>query len=238
MRRAGQLARKMLELSCYLAQPGVTTNEIDALVHAQIVGAGAYPAPLNYRGFPKSICSAVNHEICHGIPSDRPLQDGDMVKFDVSVYTEEGYFGDNCATVMVGDVDERGQELVKVTAEALTAAIEGCGPGACLSDVGATIHDLAETHGFESVERWGGGAGVQHNANAPPPLVRILRTTPTFPPGTVGTASGRPSTPPRSCSTFGTGTGSGSCPEWCSRSSPCWSRGRSSAACWGTTGPW
>ena len=71
----------------------------------------------------------------------------------MSVYTDEGYFGDNCATVMVGEVDEKGQKLVRVTAEALTAAIDGCGPGSCLSDIGATIHAMADANGFESVEK-------------------------------------------------------------------------------------
>jgi methionyl aminopeptidase len=83
---------------------GRSTNDIDAEVHASIVAMGVYPAPLNYRGFPKSLCSAVNHEVCHGIPTDRKLQSGDICKFDVSVFTEDGYFGDNCATVLVGVV--------------------------------------------------------------------------------------------------------------------------------------
>lgn len=173
--RAGALARSMLELTCSLAKPGVTTNEIDAVVHEAILDKGAYPAPLNYRGFPKSVCAAVNEEICHAIPDDRPLKAGDIAKFDVSIYTDEGYFGDNCATVVVGgDVDARGQQLVHVTAECLTAAIAQCQVGGCLTDVGAAIHDIADKNGLESVDRFcGHGIGrgfhmqpmVQHYRN-------------------------------------------------------------------------
>ena len=82
-------------------QVGRTTDSIDAEVHDFIVAEGFYPAPLNYRGFPKSLCAAVNHEICHGIPNARALEDGDVCKFDVSVFSPEGFFGDNCATILV-----------------------------------------------------------------------------------------------------------------------------------------
>ena len=113
IRSAGRLAREMLDLACSLAKPGITPDEIDARVHAAIVEAGAYPAPLNYRGFPKSICAAPNEVICHGIPDDRPLVDGDIVSFDVSLYIG-GVFGDNCATVPVGAVDAAGLKLIEV----------------------------------------------------------------------------------------------------------------------------
>ena len=124
--RAGQIARRMLELTCSLVEEGISTDDIDRQVHDQIIAEGAYPAPLNYLGFPKSVCASVNEEICHGIPNDRTLRAGDIAKFDVSIYTSEGFFGDNCATVTVGEVDARGQELVTVTAEALNTAIAGC----------------------------------------------------------------------------------------------------------------
>jgi methionyl aminopeptidase len=96
------VAREVLEFACSLAVAGRSTDSIDAEVHAAILRRNVYPAPLNYRGFPKSLCAAVNEEICHGIPNDRPLENGDIAKFDVSIYTGEGYFGDNCATVVVG----------------------------------------------------------------------------------------------------------------------------------------
>jgi len=102
MRAAAQLARRSLDLACRLAVPGTTTDEIDTAVHEAIVAAGAYPSPLNYAGFPKSMCSSVNEVICHGIPDERPLQFGDVVSFDVSCFLN-GVHGDNCATVIVGD---------------------------------------------------------------------------------------------------------------------------------------
>ena len=105
LRRAGRLARTVLEVACRQCQVGVTTAEINAVVHETILAAGAYPSPLNYMGFPKSVCASVNEVICHGIPDDRPLAFGDVVSLDVSCYTAEGVHGDNCATVIVGDSD-------------------------------------------------------------------------------------------------------------------------------------
>ena len=117
MRRAARLARKALDVACQLVQVGVTTDHIDATVHAYLIDHGAYPSPLNYAGFPKSLCTSVNEVICHGIPDLRPLQFGDVVSIDVSCYVTSdndnddapgrsspvGVHGDNCATVIVGD---------------------------------------------------------------------------------------------------------------------------------------
>lgn len=105
MRKAARLARKVLDLACAVAQPGVTTDEVDTIVHEAIIAAGAYPSPLNYAGFPKSVCSSINEVICHGIPDGRPLQVGDVVSFDVSCFLN-GVHGDNCATIIVGDRDD------------------------------------------------------------------------------------------------------------------------------------
>ena len=105
MRTAARLARRVLDEACALAAPGVTTDDIDAAVHKAIVGAAAYPSPLNYCRFPKSVCASVNEVICHGIPNVRPLEMGDVVSFDVSCYVN-GVHGDNCATVIVGDVND------------------------------------------------------------------------------------------------------------------------------------
>jgi methionyl aminopeptidase len=103
MRQAAKLAANVLRKACALAKyPGITTDEIDTAVHNLIIAAGAYPSPLNYAGFPKSVCSSVNEIICHGIPDLRPLQFGDVVSFDVSCFLN-GVHGDNCATVIVGD---------------------------------------------------------------------------------------------------------------------------------------
>lgn len=102
MRQAARLARRTLDLACQVAKPGVTTDQVDAVVHDALCAVGAYPSPLNYAGFPKSLCSSVNEVICHGIPDTRPLQVGDVVSFDVSCFYD-GVHGDNCATVIVGD---------------------------------------------------------------------------------------------------------------------------------------
>ena len=175
MRAAGQLASAALDKACSLAAPGVTADEIDAQVHDAIVAWGAYPAPLNYRGFPKSICASVNDVICHGIPDTTPLQAGDVVSFDVSVYLN-GVFGDNCATVCVGDddtIDEGARVLVRAAEEALDAAVAVCGPGACLTEVGAACHAVADRYECSTVRKYcGHGIGDQFHML---PLVQHFR---------------------------------------------------------------
>jgi len=182
MRTAARLARRVLDYACSLAQPGVLTDDIDTAVHEAIVSAGAYPSPLNYANFPKSLCSSINEVICHGIPDKRPLQRGDIVSFDVSCFIG-GVHGDNCATVIVGDeqeVDEigtdwrgvpyrahwpspeeealmrSGRRLVHATRESLYAAIEAIGPGRCLTDIGAAIQDVADSYGYSTVGKYQG----------------------------------------------------------------------------------
>jgi methionyl aminopeptidase len=102
MRAAGKLAAQVLEHACSLAKPGVTTDAIDRAVHEMVVAAGAYPSPLNYGRFPKSVCTSVNEVVCHGIPDDRQLQEGDIVNIDVTVYLD-GYHGDTSRMVYVGE---------------------------------------------------------------------------------------------------------------------------------------
>uniref|UniRef100_A0A7S2PRI4 Methionine aminopeptidase n=1 Tax=Leptocylindrus danicus TaxID=163516 RepID=A0A7S2PRI4_9STRA len=155
-----------------MAKPGITTDEIDKVVYQEIVSRGAYPSPLNYCGFPKSLCSSINEIICHGIPDARPLQYGDVVSFDVSCFVG-GVHGDNCGTVIVGDNGddakdnkfsevvsadriERSQLLVKAAREALAAGIEVCRPGACLTDVGAAIHQVCDRYGYDTVREYRG----------------------------------------------------------------------------------
>jgi methionyl aminopeptidase len=182
MRDAARLARRVLDHACSLAKPGVETEEIDTVVHEEIIRLGGYPSPLNYHGFPKSVCSSINEVICHGIPDSRPLQNGDIVSFDVSCFVG-GVHGDNCATVIVGDeqdndeigVDWRGvpyrakfdtpeeesmfrsgRRLVHATRESLYAAIAGCGPGSCLTEVGAAIQEVADDYGYSTVTKYRG----------------------------------------------------------------------------------
>lgn len=185
MRAAAQLARQVLDKACKEATVGRTTDEIDEIVHNAICDAGAYPSPLNYAGFPKSLCASVNEVICHGIPSvTRELQYGDVVSFDVSCFLD-GVHGDNCATIIVGDEEtedgsvagkdwrgvpyrvtfdseeeqayfEKARLLVKVTRESLFDAIDVCKPGACLSDIGGAIQDKADAYNFSTVEKYRG----------------------------------------------------------------------------------
>ncbi|KAJ8736269.1 hypothetical protein PYW08_006925 [Mythimna loreyi] len=150
---------KGMEISCKLAanilqklgpfiQPGITTDAIDEVAHNLAVEAGAYPSPLLYNGFPKSVCTSVNNVVVHGIPDLRPLEDGDIVNVDITVFYK-GYHGDCSKTFLVGDaVDDRGLQLVRVTEECLDVAIRGCGPGVPFSEIGNKIYRHARKHGL------------------------------------------------------------------------------------------
>jgi methionyl aminopeptidase len=128
LRKSARLARKVLEFALSHAKPGVSTDAIDKLAHEEILKHGAYPSPMNYYGFPKSICTSVNEVVCHGIPDNRVLQEGDIISIDVSVYLD-GYHGDNCGTVVVGKGDPKLQHLIQSTKDAVQKAIEVCKPG-------------------------------------------------------------------------------------------------------------
>ncbi|KAG9024117.1 Methionine aminopeptidase 1D, mitochondrial, partial [Serendipita sp. 407] len=125
MRRACALARESLDYAGHVlgTWPAVTTLQIDALVHNFIVSRGAYPSPLNYNGFPKSICTSVNNIISHGIPDQRPLQEGDIVNIDVTVYLD-GYHGDTSRSFAIGNVDEKGKHLLATAYEARRIGID------------------------------------------------------------------------------------------------------------------
>jgi methionyl aminopeptidase len=129
LRRSARLARKILDFANSLAKPGITTEEIDILTHEEIIKHGAYPSPINFYGFPKAICTSVNEVVCHGIPDTRPLEDGDMLSIDVSLFLD-GYHGDNCGTVIVGEGDATSKRLLSTTQLALDKAISLCRPGA------------------------------------------------------------------------------------------------------------
>ncbi len=142
MRRAGRLAASVLESVGAAVAPSVTTDALDDLAHSLIVSAGAYPSPLNYHGYPKSICTSVNEVICHGIPDDRPLEDGDIVNIDVTVFMD-GVHGDTDAMFLVGSVDAGSRRLVEVTRSCLEAGIEAVRPGRPVSDIGRAIEGAA-----------------------------------------------------------------------------------------------
>ncbi|XP_063115351.1 methionine aminopeptidase 1D, mitochondrial isoform X6 [Cavia porcellus] len=126
----------------------MTTEEIDALVHQEIISHNAYPSPLGYGGFPKSVCTSVNNVLCHGIPDSRPLQDGDIINIDVTVYYN-GYHGDTSETFLVGNVDECGKKLVEVAKRCRDEAIAACRAGAPFSVIGNTISHITHQNGFQ-----------------------------------------------------------------------------------------
>ncbi|KAH0849045.1 hypothetical protein HID58_090442 [Brassica napus] len=165
MRASGRLAARVREYAGTLVKPGVTTDEIDEAVHNMIIENGAYPSPLGYGGFPKSVCTSVNECICHGIPDSRPLEDGDIINIDVTVYLN-GYHGDTSATFFCGDVDEKAKKLVQVTKESLDKAISICGPGVDYKKIGKTIHDHADKHKYGVVRQFvGHGIGRVFHAD-------------------------------------------------------------------------
>jgi methionyl aminopeptidase len=169
MRRAGRAAAEVLREVGAVVRPGVTTDELDRVCHDACIARGGYPSPLHYKGFPKSLCTSVNEIICHGIPDDRPLADGDIVNCDVTIYLD-GVHGDTNATFLVGHVDEEGRRLVVVTFEAMWRGIEAVKPGARVHDIGSAIQAHAESNRLGVVRAFvGHGIGTEfHTAPSIP----------------------------------------------------------------------
>jgi len=155
VRTACQLAGKMRAFAGAIAKPGMTTDTLDKIVHDEIIKHNAYPSPLGYSQFPKSICTSLNEVILHGIPDTRPLENGDILKIDVSVY-KDGVHGDCCGTFLVGNVDEKGRKLVEGTREALERSIAVCRPGVPVKEIGRVISRYASKHGWSVVRRFTG----------------------------------------------------------------------------------
>ena len=143
MRKAGQLAAEALDMLTPYVKPGVATETLDALVLEFALDHGAIPAPLNYRGFPKSICTSINHVVCHGIPGPKPLRDGDIVNIDVTLIYD-GWHGDTSRMYPVGRISRRAERLIYVTYEALKRGISAVKPGATTGHIGAAIQSYAE----------------------------------------------------------------------------------------------
>ena len=150
MRRAGNLAARVLDYITPHVQPGVSTEELDRLCHDFIIAHGAIPAPLNYRGFPKSICTSVNHVVCHGIPGDKVLKEGDSLNIDVTVILD-GWHGDTSRMFFVGRPPVKAKRLSDVTYEAMMRGIAVVRPGARLGDIGHAIQSHVEANRFSVV---------------------------------------------------------------------------------------
>jgi len=155
MRAAGRLAAETLDMIGEHVRPGVTTGALDRLCHDFIIARDAVPAPLNYRGFPKSICTSINHVVCHGIPGERRLEGGDVLNIDITVILD-GWHGDSSRMYCAGPPSTRARNLIEVTHEALMRGVRMVRPGATLGDIGHAIQTFAESAGFSVVREYCG----------------------------------------------------------------------------------
>lgn len=151
LRKVGRLAAETLDMITPFVKEGVKTDELNQIIHEYTIERGAIPAPLNYRGFPKSCCISVNHVVCHGIPGERKLMNGDIVNIDVTSILD-GWYGDSSRMYTVGKVSRLAQRLIDVTYESLTRAIAEVKPGNTLGDIGYVIQEYAEAQRFSVVK--------------------------------------------------------------------------------------
>ena len=187
LRRVGRVAAQVLTDTAAAVAPGVTTDELDAVAHESYIRQGAYPSTLGYGSYRKSICTSVNEVICHGIPDDRPLQEGDIVNLDVTAFLD-GMHGDTSATIIVGRTDAPTAALVEVAAQALHVGIGAVTPGRPVRDIGAAIQRFGERHGFGLVADYG-GHGIGRVFHAAPHISHVddPRATTVMVPGMVFT---------------------------------------------------
>lgn len=172
MRKAGKLAAEVLDMITEHVIPGVTTERLDQLCHDYIIAHNAIPAPLNYKGFPKSICTSINHVVCHGIPGPKKLENGDIVNIDVTVILD-GWYGDTSRMYLVGDkVSIKARNLCDITYDAMMAGIHAVKPGATLGDIGHAIQTVAHDARFSVVEDFC-GHGLGQVFHAPPSVMHF-----------------------------------------------------------------
>lgn len=171
MRQAGQLAAETLVAVADLIRPGITTDEINAFVHADTLKRGARPAPLNYLGFPKSVCTSVNEVVCHGIPGAERLADGDIINVDVT-HIFKGYHGDTSATFYVGEPSEDAKKITEIARKCLDLGIAEVRPGARLGDIGAAIQEFAEGQGCSVVTDFV-GHGIGRKFHEEPKVLHV-----------------------------------------------------------------
>ncbi|MEM6638866.1 MAG: type I methionyl aminopeptidase [Pseudomonadota bacterium] len=172
MRVAGRLAASVLDMIGDYVKPGVTTGELDRICHEFIVDElGAVPAPLNYKGFPKSICTSVNHVVCHGIPGDKRLRNQDIVNIDTTII-KDGFHGDTSRMYHVGKRTVIGQRLTRIAHEAMCKGIETIRPGTTLGDIGHTIQSYVEDHGYSVVREYC-GHGIGESFHEDPHVLHV-----------------------------------------------------------------
>jgi methionyl aminopeptidase len=170
MRVAGRLAAEVLEMIGPHVQPGVTTDELDAICHDFMVNTQrVIPAPLHYRGFPKSICTSINQQVCHGIPANKPLKNGDILNIDITVI-KDGYHGDTSKMFLVGQVAPHSARLCELTYQALWIGIRQVRPGATLGDIGYSIQNFVERHHCSVVREYC-GHGIGRDFHEEPQVV-------------------------------------------------------------------
>lgn len=167
MRKACKIGREVLDIAVRAAKPGVTTEEIDVIVHQACIERNSYPSPLNYYGFPKACCTSVNEVICHGIPDLRPLQDGDILNIDISVY-HNGFHGDLNETILIGEnCSEESKHLVQNAHDSMWAAIRAVRPGVLFRELGPIIEKMARAGGHSVVRSYCGHGVNEHFHTAP-----------------------------------------------------------------------
>ncbi|MBT4598926.1 MAG: type I methionyl aminopeptidase [Methylococcales bacterium] len=172
MRIAGQLAAEVLEIIEPHVAPGITTEELDQICHDYIVNIQqAIPAPLNYRGFPKSICTSINFQVCHGIPGPKKLKKGDIVNIDITVI-KDGYHGDTSKMFPVGTISPHAKRLIQVTQKSMFKGIEQVKPGATLGDIGYAIQKYAESNRYSIVREFS-GHGIGKNFHEDPHVLHF-----------------------------------------------------------------
>jgi methionyl aminopeptidase len=196
MRVAGAAAKDILRRAGEMVRPGITTDEIDIFVHDLCIEMGGYPSPLNYHGYPKSVCTSVNEVICHGIPDSRVLENGDVINLDVTIYLN-GVHGDTNATFAVGDISQQDKDLMAVTEECMWHGIEVVKPGVMINEIGRAIEVHAKKHKYGVVRAFiGHGIGENFHTDIQvlhyydPRNTMILREGMTFTIEPMITASG------------------------------------------------
>ncbi|WP_239646119.1 type I methionyl aminopeptidase [Nocardiopsis valliformis] len=183
IRVAGRIAAQALEEVGKNIQPGVTTDELDRIGHEFLLDHGAYPSTLGYKGYPKSLCSSLNEVICHGIPDDTVVRDGDIVNIDITAY-KDGVHGDTNATFLSGEVSEENRLLVERTREATMRAIKACRPGRQINVIGRVIESYAKRFGYGVVRDFTGhGVGPEFHSGLVVPHYDDPRATTVMEPG-------------------------------------------------------